>query len=148
MSQSYNFIILDMASQNFVTLQRQDLPVIICVSVGIAGDLLTLTRNSSVVVSQWISIRMTMEETVSFLMLDLDVIIVIDGYRVGQHCIVSQSLLEFWGHEVVARARAVQDRKVNLKPEEIEHKWNNDQPHCSCGKCFQNLVDLECLAVG
>lgn len=59
-------------------LRRLDDPVVVCVVEGIPCDLLTLRADPSVLVLQWVSLRMGVQEDLGLTMLDCDGIVVPD----------------------------------------------------------------------
>lgn len=108
--------------------------MIVGIVEGVACDLLTLTRYTTVVISQRILVRMAMEECFGILVPQDDGVIVLDVDGGLMHEIVAQSLLKFRGHKVVTRPRSGQDGEVNLEPEEIEEEGNDDETQSSCRK--------------
>lgn len=106
---------------------RKDLPVVVCVIVGIASNLLALAGNTAIIISQGIGVGVAVQVCLGLFVPDGDVIIVMNVESICQHDVVAQGFLEFWRHEVVARAGSSQDGKVHLEPEKIEEEWQNDE---------------------
>ena len=104
-----------------------DLPEVVGVVVGVASDLLTLGRNTAVVVTKGVSVGVTVEVDLCILVTDVDSVVVVDADGLLSHDVVAESLLELGAHEVVAGTGAVEDGEVNLEPEEVEHEGNNNQ---------------------
>lgn len=77
-------------------------------------------------------------------MLDLNTVVIVDRYRISRHDIVTQSLLELGGHEVVARSGLAQDCKMDLEPEKVEEEWNDDETHSAGSKVFTELGQAQC----
>lgn len=103
MSQSNHFVILDFSAHLFIIAGRHNLPEVVGIVMGVPGDLLTLTRNTAVVVTQGVMVGMTVQEGLGLFVLDRDGIVVLDIYRVGQHDVVTQCFLELRRHKVVTR---------------------------------------------
>lgn len=108
-------------------VRRKDLPVVVCIVVRIASDLLALAGDTAVIISQGVGIGVAVKVCLGLLVSDGDVIIVVNVDSICQHDVVAQGFLEFWRHEVVARTGSSQDGKVHLEPEKIEKEWQNDE---------------------
>lgn len=138
-AESHKIVVLDRATQLLIVFHRNNLPVIICVIVRVSGDLLTLTGNPAVVVAQRVVVLMTVEVCLGLLVLYGDRIVVVHSDRVRQHDVVAQGLLELRSHKIIAWPRAVQDRKVDLEPEEVENEGHDDQPERTCRKVLSKI---------
>ena len=104
-----------------------NLPVVVGVIEWIAGDLLTLGRNSAVFVSQWVSIWVRVKVCLSVLVPQNNGVHVVNWLGVGRHEIVAESLLELWTHEVISWARSRENGEVHLEPEEVKKEWDEDE---------------------
>ena len=110
MAKPHEIMVLDVVAELLVVWARgEDLPVIVGIVEGIASHLLTLARNTAIVVPQRVPIRVTVEVGLGLLVPEADGVIVINGDSVGEHNVVTEGLLELRGHEVVARSRASKD---------------------------------------
>lgn len=77
----------------------------------------TLGRDSSVLVSKRVVLRMRVQECLGVLVAELDRVVVVDANTAQRQSVVRQGLLEAGGHEVIAGPALVQDREVDVKPE-------------------------------
>lgn len=132
-------MVLNMVSQLLIVLHRNDLPVVVGIVVRVSSDLLTLARNTAVVVSKRIVVLVAVEIGLGLLVSQSNCIVVIDCDGIGQHDVVAQRLLEFGSHEVVSRSRAGEDREVNLEPEEVEDEGHDDQAESTRRKVLTKL---------
>lgn len=112
----------------------EDLPFVVGVVEWITSDLLTLAGNPAIVISERILVWMAVEICFGILVSQDDGIVVLDVDGSLMHEVVTQSLLEFGGHKVVAGTRSGQDGEMDLKPEEVEEEWNDDEAYSACGK--------------
>lgn len=104
-----------------------DLPEVVGVVVGVTGDLLALGRDTAIVVTKRVLVGMTVEVDLGVLVADVDGVVVVDADGLLSHDVVAESLLELGAHEVVARAGAGENGKVDLEPEEVEQEGNDNQ---------------------
>lgn len=105
----------------------QDLPVVVCVVERVSRNLLSLTGDTSVIITKRVLIRVTVEVGLGLLVSEHDVIVVVDRNSIARHDVIAQRLLELGRHEIITRARLSEDGEVNLEPEEVEQEWDNDQ---------------------
>jgi hypothetical protein len=120
-----------------------NLPEVVGVVVGVTSDLLTLRRDTAIVVTERVSVRVTVEVDLGVLVTDVDSIVVVDADGLLGHDVVAESLLELGAHEVVTRAGAVEDGKVDLEPEEVEHEWDDDQTSDASSQVLAKLGQTE-----
>lgn len=125
---------------------RQDLPVIVCVVERIACDLLSLTGDSPIVISERIVLSMAVKVGLGVLVSQRYAIVVLDFNCSCVHRVVGQSFLELGRHEVVAWARFGENGKVYLEPEQIEEEWHNNQTDQSCPKVFSKCDQIQCAS--
>lgn len=59
---------------------------------------------------------------------------------IQHHDIVAQSFLKFGAHEIISGPTSVQDREVNLEPEEVEEEGDGNQSEGSCCKMRGKLL--------
>lgn len=104
-----------------------DLPEVVGVVVGITSNLLTLRRDTAIVVTKGVLVGVTMEVDLGVLVANVDGVVVVDADGLLGHDVVAQSLLEFRAHEVVARAGTGENGKVNLEPEEVEQEGDDNE---------------------
>lgn len=76
-----------------------------------------------------------------------DGVIVVDVDAAQGHDVVAQGLLELWRHKVVARTTPVQDRKVDLEPEEVEEERDGDEPKGAGCKMLCELLERQAALV-
>lgn len=107
--------------------------MVVCISMWVSSHLLTLTGNSAIIISERILVRVTVKIPRSFLVLNLDVVVVVDRNSVGSHQIVTESLLKLRRHEIVTRTGSIENRKVHLEPEQVEKEWDDNQ--CDGSRC-------------
>ena len=88
-SESDQFVILDVVPHDIVAVERNDLPVVVGIGVWVSSNLLSLAGNSTIIVSQRVSIRVAVKISMCFLVLDLNVVVVIDGHRVRGHSVIA-----------------------------------------------------------
>ena len=136
-------VVLDIPPQLLVIIDGQDLPVIVGVVERVAGDLLTLARDSAVIISQGVVIVMAVEVGLCLLVPDGQGIVILDINRVGQHDIVAQGLLKFGSHEVIARAGSAENSEVHLEPEEVKDKRQDDEAEGACSEMLAKLGEAE-----
>jgi len=122
---------------------RENLPPVVSVVEGVAGDLLALARDTAVIITKRIAVGMAVQVGLGFLVLDGDGVPVVDSDSVGKHDVVAEGLLELRGHEVIAGTGAGQDGEVNLEPEEVEHEWHEDQAERASSKVLAELGKSE-----
>lgn len=120
-------------------LGRNDLPHVVGVIMRVSSDLLSLTRDSPVIVAQRVPVSVAVEVHLGFLVLDGDGVVVINGNRLLCHDVVAESLLEFRAHKVIARSRPRKNGKVDLEPEKVEQERNNDQTNNSGRKMLSEI---------
>ena len=133
-------MVLDVVAKLLVVRARgKNLPVVVGIVEGITSHLLTLARNTAIIVPQRILVRVGMEVGLGLLVPEADGVIVVNGDSVSEHNVVAEGLLEFRGHEVVARSRASEDGEVDLEPEEVEDEGHNDQTKSASSKVLAKL---------
>ena len=113
--------------------------MVVGVVMGVSSNLLSLGRNTSIIVTQRVAVRMAVKVDFGLLVTDGDGIIVVDTDGLKAHDIVAQSLLELWGHEVVTRAGSCEDGEVDLEPEKVEEERNDDQANSASSKVLAKL---------
>jgi hypothetical protein len=139
-------VVLDDTARRLVVVRRPDLPVVVGVVVRVAGDLLALARNTAVVISEGVTVLMTVEVGLGLLVSNSDAVVVLDIDRVGQHDVVAEGLLEFGCHEVVTRTGSVENSEVNLEPEEVEQERHDDQAKGTGSKVLAELLHTDSTA--
>lgn len=122
---------------------RKDLPVVVCVVVGIASNLLALAGDTAIIISQGVEVGVAVKVGLGLLVPDGDVIIVVNIDSICQHDVVAQGFLEFRRHEVVARAGSSQDGKVHLEPEKIEEEWQHDEANGAGSKVLSKQLQAD-----
>ena len=136
-------VVLDDATKLLVVVGGPDLPVVVGVVVRVTGNLLALARNTAIVVSERVTVLVTVEVGLGLLVADGDAVVVLDIDRVGQHDVVAQGLLELGGHEVVTGTRSVENSKVNLEPEQVEQERHDDQTEGTSSKVLAELLQAD-----
>ena len=109
----------------------------------VTSDLLTLRRDTAVVVTQRVSVGVTVEVDLGVLVTDVDSIVVVNADGLLGHDVVAESLLEFRAHKVVTRTGAVEDGKVDLEPEKVEHEGNDNQTSDTSSQVLAELGKAE-----
>lgn len=89
----------------FEKLCWENFPVVVLIAKGIPCDLLTLTGDTTVIVSEGVSVGMTVEIRLGLLVLDSYCIVVVDADRLRGHDIIAQRGLKLGGHEVISWPR-------------------------------------------
>lgn len=107
--------------------RRNNLPEVVGVVVRVSSDLLALRRNAAIVVTERVSVGVTVEVDLCVLVADVDGVKVVDADRLLRHDVVAERLLEFGAHKVVAGTGSGQDGEVDLEPEEVQHEGNDNQ---------------------
>ena len=123
---------------------RKDFPVIIGIIEGIASDLLALTRDAAIVVSERILIRMAVEESLGVFMTKTDDVVVEDVDSLGMHDVVAKCLLKLWGHEIISRPRSRENSEMDLEPEQVEKERHNDQANGSSHEMLAKGDHVKC----
>jgi hypothetical protein len=136
-------VVLDNASKLLVVIGGQKLPVVVGIVVRVTSNLLTLAGNTAIVVSEGVTVLMTVEVGLGLLVSDSDAVVVLDINCVGQHDIVAQGLLEFGSHEIVTRTGAVEDSEVDLEPEEVEQEGHDDQTKGTSSEVLGELLHAD-----
>ncbi len=108
------------ASSSGMGLRGDDLPNVVGVVVGVAGDLLTLTRDAAVVLLERISFQMRVEEDLGVLVDEGDLVIVLNVTSTAEHVVALERLLKLGAHEGIAGTALDEDGKVDPEPEEVE----------------------------
>lgn len=139
-AETNKIVVLDNASKLLVVIGGQKLPVVVGIVVRVTSNLLTLAGNTAIVVSEGVTVLMTVEVGLSLLVSDSNAVVVLDVNRVGQHDIVAQGLLEFGSHEIVTRTGSVEDGEVNLEPEEVEQEGHDDQTKGTSSEVLGELL--------
>lgn len=139
MSQSNQFIILDLATHLLVVARGENLPIVVGIIVRVASNLLTLAGNTAIVVTQGILVGMAVQERLGLLMFDRDGVVVLNIDRIRQHGIVTQCFLKFGRHEIIPGAGARQYGKVDLEPEQIKQEWKNNEADSTSSKVPSKL---------
>lgn len=104
MTETNDIAVLDRVATAFHRDRGNDLPIVVGVVVGIACDLLTLGRDTAIFVAKWVLVHVRVKVDLGLLVLHRDVVKVIDTDRLLGHEIVTERLLEFGSHEIVARS--------------------------------------------
>lgn len=102
-------------------LGRQDLPVIVRIVVRVTRNLLTLTTDSTIIISEGVPFHVRMQKRFRILVLESDRVKVSNLLSVQQEFIALQGLLKSRAHERVSGTRVDQDSQVNPKEEHVEH---------------------------
>lgn len=126
-----------------VTGGRNDLPEVVGVVVRVSGDLLALGRNATIVITERVLVGVTVKVDLGVLVADVDSVVVVDADRLLSHDVVAESLLEFRAHKVVTRTGAVEDGKVDLEPEKVEHEGNDNQTSDTSSQVLAELGKAE-----
>lgn len=108
---------------------------------------LTLGRNSAILVTQRVLVWVRVKETLRILVPDLDGVVEMHADAVLGHDIVCERLLERGRHEIVAGAASVQDAEVNLEPEKVEEQWDDDQANSAGNEMFSEFLNRQPLPV-
>ena len=106
-----------------------DLPVIVRVIVWVACNLLALRGDTSIVIAKRVPIRMAVQENPRVFVLHGNHVAILNTHTLHRHDIIRKRLLELRCHEIIARSRTRQNRKMHLEPEEIQQEGHDDQPH-------------------
>lgn len=101
--------------------------MVVRVVEGVSRHLLSLTGDTSVIITKWVLIRVAVEVGLGLLVPEHNVVKVVNRNRIARHHIIAQRLLELGRHEVITRPRLGEDRKVNLEPEEVEQERDEDE---------------------
>jgi hypothetical protein len=136
-------VVLDDATKLLIVVGGPDLPVVVGVVVRVTGNLLALARNTAIVVSERVTVLVTVEVGLGLLVADGDTVVVLNIDRVGQHDVVAQGLLELGGHEVVTGTRSVENSEVNLEPEQVEQERHDDQTEGTSSKVLAELLQAD-----
>ena len=107
---------------------RNDLPVIVGVVEWVAGNLLPLAGNTSIIVAQRVPVSMAMEIGLRFLVSDGDRVVVFNASGLCAHHIVAQRLLECGRHEIVTWSGFAQNGEMNLEPEQVNEERHQNEP--------------------
>jgi hypothetical protein len=127
MAESDNIAVLDRVTKTFHLDRGDDLPQVVGVVVRVAGNLLTLRRDTAIIITQRVLVNMRMKVDLGLLVLHRDVVEVIDANRLLGHQVVAKSLLELGCHEIVTRTRSGENGEVDLEPEEVHQERNDDK---------------------
>jgi hypothetical protein len=119
--------------------RRKDLPVVVGIIVGVASYLLSLRRDTSILVSEWVAVWVAVKVDLGLLVADGDGIVVIDANRLKAHDIVAQGFLELWSHKIVTRSRTSKNGEMNLEPEEVEEEGHDKQADKTSNKVLAKL---------
>jgi hypothetical protein len=125
------------------TSSRDDLPEVVGVVVGVTSDLLALGRDTAIIVTEGVLVRVTVKVDLGVLVADVDGIKVVDADGLLGHDVVAESLLELGAHEIVTRAGTVEDGEVDLEPEEVEHEGDDDQTSDTSSQVLAKLWQTE-----
>jgi hypothetical protein len=146
MTKTDQVVVLDNAARCLAVVSRPDLPVVVGIIVRVTSDLLALARNAAVVVSERVTVLVTVEVGLGLLVSDSDAVVVLNVDRIGQHDVVAEGLLEFRCHEVITRTRSVENSEVNLEPEEVEQERHDDQTKGTGSKVLTELLHTDSTA--
>lgn len=122
----------------------ENFPYIVRVVKRVARHLLTLARDTAIIVAEGIFLIVAVQEDLGVLVFDRQMVIVENIEGRGVHNVVAQGLLEFGGHEVVARARPAEDGKMDLEPEEVEEEGDNYQTNGTSNKVLAKGDHVQC----
>jgi hypothetical protein len=125
------------------TSSGDDLPEVVGVIVGVTSDLLTLGRDTAIVVTKRVLVGVTVEVDLGVLVADVDGVKVVDADGLLGHDVVAESLLELGAHEIVTRTGAVEDGEVDLEPEEVEHEGDDNQTSDTSSQVLAELGQTE-----
>jgi hypothetical protein len=125
------------------TSSGDDLPEVVGVIVGVTSNLLTLGRDTAIVVTKRVLVGVTVQVDLGVLVTDVDGVKVVDADGLLGHDVVAESLLELGAHEVVAGAGAVENGEVDLEPEEVEHEGNDNQTSDTSSQVLAELGQTE-----
>jgi hypothetical protein len=131
------------AVEGVLAVGGEDLPVVVGVVEGVAGNLLSLAGDTSVIVTKRVFIRVTVEVCLGLLVSEHDVVKVVNRNRIGRHEVITQRLLELGRHEVITRARLGEDGEVNLEPEEVEQERDEDETERAGGEVLAEIDQRE-----
>jgi hypothetical protein len=118
---------------------REDLPVVVGIVVGVSGNLLALAGDTTIIVAERVVGVVAVEVGLGLLVPDGKGVVVLNVDRVGQHDVVTQRLLELGRHEIVTGTRSGQDGEVNLEPEQVEDEGHDDESESTGGKVLSEL---------
>ena len=124
-------------------LAGEDLPVVVCVVVGVSSNLLALGGDTAILIPKRIAVRMAVKIDLGLLVTHGNRIIVIDRHRLKRHNIVAQRLLELRRHEIVSGSGPREDREMNLEPEKIKEEGNDDETNGSGSKVLSEFHEGE-----
>lgn len=122
---------------------REDDPLVIGVVVRVSGNLLSLGRDSTVFITEWVSGSVGVEIGFGILVAEGDFVVIVDVDAGKGHQVIGQGLLESRGHEIVTGSASVEDGKVDLEPEKVKAERNNDQSDSSGQEVVTELLDCE-----
>jgi hypothetical protein len=125
------------------TSSGDDLPEVVGVVVRVTSDLLTLGRDTAIVVTKRVLVGVTVEVDLGVLVADVDGVKVVDADGLLGHDVVAESLLELGAHEIVTRTGAVEDGEVDLEPEEVEHEGDDNQTSDTSSQVLAELGQTE-----
>lgn len=109
---------------------RQDLPVIVGIVVRVTGDLLSLTTDSTVVVTERVSIGVRVKESLGILVSDGNGIVESNLLSIQEQFVTRQCLLECWTHETIPRSGVDENLEVNPEEYHVDDEWERDESPC------------------
>lgn len=137
----------DMVAQSLNRLDRDNLPEVVGVVVGVSSDLLSLRGDTSIIVAEWVLVHMRVQVNLGILVSHGNVIKVINAHCILCHDVVRESLLESRSHEIVTGSRAGENGEMNLEPEEVHQEGNHNQPSHTRGEVVEELLQAQCAAL-
>lgn len=145
-SQTNEIVVLDDAAHLLVVVLGNDLPVVVGVVERVAGDLLALTGNTTIIVAERILSVVAVKVGLGLLVLEGNRVVVVDRDGVGVHDIVRQGFLELRRHELVAGTRSRQNGEVDLEPEQVEDEGHDDKSEGTGGEVLSKVLNAECAS--
>lgn len=142
-SKANKIVVLDITSSLLVVVDREDLPVVVGIVVGVSSNLLALAGNTTIIISKRVAILVAVKIGLGLLMPDSDAVVILNVKRIGQHNVVAKGLLEFWGHEIIARTRSGENGEVDLEPEKVEKEWHNGQAEGTSSKMLGEFLQRD-----
>ncbi|KFY27218.1 hypothetical protein V493_03638, partial [Pseudogymnoascus sp. VKM F-4281 (FW-2241)] len=122
-----------------LSICRYDLPVVVGVVEGVSRHLLSLTGDTSVIITKWVLVRVAVEVGLGLLVSKHDVVEVVNRNSIGRHNVIAQRLLELRSHKVITRARLGENSEVNLEPEEVEEERDDDETENAGSKVLAEI---------
>lgn len=119
---------------------RKNLPLIVDIRVSVAGNLLSLRRNSTIIISQWVSCFVRVKESRGILVLEGNCIIVVDNLGIFGKWIITKGFLELRAHKSITGTRVDEDFKVDVEPKEENSKGKDNKAKSTGSKVLAKLM--------